>query len=174
MHCICCASSHNWLRNHTAGVFTQPEEMEMTCSPRKQRFFMSLPRVNRLFAATQSVWLPRFVLFTFLRRQDTTRKYSSLTDAICVLLLVSSKNIYLLFSDVPSFQVPLPRAKRMHTIFPLGYWNYLLLSLLFQPHPQFILHFLDSVSVLSCHIPTGNPPLPTTTILQVVSISCQV
>ena len=37
---------------------------------------------------------------------------SSLTDAICVLLLVSSKNIYLLFSDVPSFQVPLPRAKR--------------------------------------------------------------
>ena len=95
MHCICCASSHNCLRNHAAGVFTQPEEMEMTCGPRKQRFFMSLPRVTRLFAATQSIWLPRFVPFTFLRRQHTVRKYSSLTDAVCVLPLVSSKNVSL-------------------------------------------------------------------------------
>ena len=175
MHCISCATSHNWLRNHAAGAFTQPGEMEMTCSSRKQRFFMFLPRVTRLFAATQSILLPRFVLFTFLRRQDGTRKYSSLTDAVCVLLLASSKDLPPSLSQMSHLSKSHYQQLRWRTSF-FPWVIEVIFSLIspLQPHPQFILHILRlSISFIMSHS-CGEPPLPTTTILWVVSINCQV
>lgn len=176
MHCICCASSHNWLRNHTAGAFTQPREMEMTCSPCKQRFFMSLPRVTRLFAATQSTLLPRFVLFTFLRRQDAAGKYSSLTDAICVLLLVSPKD-YLPLSL--SRTTPLPKPYSWEPRQPTSFFPWVIKwssqgspRSSHTPTPSCTSE--DYTSASSCHTPAGNPPLPTTTTLWEGSINCQV
>lgn len=161
MHCISWATSHNWLRNDAAGAFAQPREMEMTCSSRKQRFFMFLPRVTRLFAATQSILLPRFVLFTFLRRQDATRKYSSLTDAICVLLLASSKDF---LPPSLSQMSHLSKSHYQELRWPTSFFPWVIeiifsmISLL-QPQPQFILHIPRlSNSFIMSHS-CGEPPI---------------
>lgn len=176
MHCICSASSHNWLRNHTAGAFAQPREMEMTCRPRKQRFFMSLPRVTWIFAATQSVLLPWFVLFTFLRRQDATGKHSFLTDAIGFSPTGLFQRLLATFSlsAVLSSQVPPSRIKKATSYFPSVIDIIFSLISLLHPHPKPSCISQDDVPFSSSHTPARDPPLPTPTALWVVSITCQV
>lgn len=140
----------------------------MTCSPCKQRFFMSLPRVTWIFAATQSVLLPQFVLFTFLRRREATGKHFCLTDAMCPPTGFFRRRLATFSRLSPLSQFPVPRAKKTHCIFNLGYGNKLLIDLpapssppVPLAHPEIIRQFHH------VRAQQGTPSLPNATALWV-------
>lgn len=166
MHCICCASFHNWLRNHTAGAFPQPREMEMTCSPCKQEVFHVSPQGNlNIGCHTEHITAP---ICSFYIPQETGChwKYLSLTNTICVLLLASSKDsLPLSLSQLfplhkPSYQQP----RRLTLCFP---WvTEVISSMIYLPAPSSPpVHLLyPKIAYQSVHHVTplqGIPPLPT-------------